>query len=98
MLLLKVSLNFLLTLTTKFFVPSEHTIKMEEELKNEIAELKRELAEKNAAIESLVIKLRAYECTESIQVSDGLDLPILQQSADLANTDIAKFSRLAGLP
>ena len=64
-----------------------------EDLKHEIAGLKRELAEKNAAIESLVVKLRAYESKDSIQVSDGVNLPSLPQNQDLTNNDIAKFSR-----
>jgi len=69
-----------------------------EDLKHEIAGLKRELAEKNAAIESLVVKLRAYESKDSIQVSDGVNLPSLPQNQDLTNNDIAKFSRQLILP
>ena len=107
MMLQKASLNFRLTLKTNnaftvytvstniFFCTFRlMTTKMEvEDLHQEIARLKRELAEKNAAIESLVVKLRAYESKDSIQVSDGAYLPSLPKNQELTNQDIAKFSR-----
>jgi len=72
---------------------------MEEELRQEIAELRIELKQKDSTIETLATKLRAYEAMEKTkEPMTGLNLPMMDKHRSLDNRDIGKFSRQIILP